>query len=907
MKKTLDWNKYIEKARQATAEGIVLLENNGVLPFAKDSCVSIFGRIQTHYYKSGTGSGGLVNVSHVVGIPEGLKESGLIKVNEALEQVYTEWEKENPFDTGLGWGMEPWSQKEMPLTKKIVSDAAASSDVALLIIGRNAGEDKDASESAGSYCLTEVEIENLKLVRKAFSKMVVLLNVGAIMDMFFMDDPATKPDAVLYGWQGGMVGGSGTADVLTGVVSPSGHLSDTIAYSIKDFLSDKTFGDPVRNVYEDGIYVGYRYFETSAKDKVRYPFGYGLSYTNFEMTASELNVCEAEKKVSLKVNVKNIGKVSGKESVQVYVKAPEGKLDKAVRVLVDFEKTMILEPGADETLSFEIPFDRFASYDDKGITGNKSTWILEAGSYDFFTGNNVREAKMAGSIQLSETVLETCNPVFENATDVEARIKSELPAEIPFTGDKGITLESVYRGQATLEEFVAQLSDDELASIVRGEGMGSSLVTPGTAAAFGGVSKALREKGLAPCCCDDGPSGMRLDCGTKAFSLPNGTMLACTFNKKLNTELFEFLGLEMVHNKVECLLGPGINIHRHPLNGRNFEYFSEDPILTGFIADAQLKGLRAMGVGGTLKHFAGNNQELKRRSVDSVISERALREIYLKGFEICVKTGSCDAIMTTYGQLNGTYTSANYDLCTTILRKDWGYTGIVMTDWWASITMDEKGNQENTSFDKLVRSQNDLYMVCPNGETNAAGDNTIEALAAGTITRGELQRAAMNVCRYDVNSEAFKRTIGEGTEVEIINRPKEADDVDMSNVEYKVLGDEMTFDLSEPESDMGSTYVFAFDVTEPGFYRITTRASSEMGEVAQLPCTLIFNGFPISTMTFHGTGGKVNELSKVVKFHERFTVLRLTVGAKGLKMKEVVFKKHEGPIEPSEKTTTFDV
>ena len=904
MKKILDWNQYTDTARQAVAEGCVLLENNGVLPLKKDVCVSIFGRIQTHYYKSGTGSGGMVNVSHVTGIPEGLKECG-VKVNEELENVYAEWEKENPFDTGLGWGMEPWSQKEMPLSEQVVSDASKKSDVAVVIIGRTAGEDKDASFTEGSYCLTKVELENLRLVRKVFDKVIVLLNAGGIMDMSFLDDASTKPDAVMYVWQGGMVGGLGTADVLTGKVNPSGHLTDTIAYAITDFLSDKNFGDEVRNVYEDDIFVGYRYFETYAKDKVRYPFGYGLSYTTFEQSVSDFSCHMNAGKITFKVTVRNTGKFSGKEVVQVYVKAPEGKLSKAARVLAGFEKTSVLEPGDEETLLMEIGFDTFASYDDKGVTGNKSTWILEGGKYEVFVGNSVRTDCLAGSAEIPETVLEVLQPVFENASNLEERIKENMPKEIPVTGDKGFKLKDVYDGKISLETFVAQLSDNELASIVRGEGMGSSLVTPGTASAFGGVSASLREKGLAACCCDDGPSGMRLDCGTKAFSLPNGTMLACTFNRDLNEKLFEYLGLEMISNKVECLLGPGMNIHRHPLNGRNFEYFSEDPYLTGIIADAQLKGLRKNGVGGTVKHFAGNNQELMRRSVDAVISERALREIYLKGFEICVKTGSCDSIMTTYGKLNGTYTAANYDLCTTILRGDWKFEGIVMTDWWASMEPGENGHSGTRHFDKMVRSQNDLYMVCPNGETNAGGDNTLEALKEGTITRGELQRAAMNICRYVVKSEAFKRTIGDGTEVEIINRPKDTDDVDMTNVEYKVLGDELTFDLTEPESDMGSTYVFAFDIPEPGLYRITTRASSELGEVAQLPCTLIFNGFPVSTITFQGSGGEEREISKVIRFFERFSVLRLTVGARGLKLKDITFKKHDGPVEPSENISIF--
>ncbi|MCF0242935.1 MAG: glycoside hydrolase family 3 C-terminal domain-containing protein [Treponema sp.] len=905
MKQILDWNKYTEAARKSVAEGIVLLENrNKALPFTQGMNIAVFGRIQTHYYKSGTGSGGMVNVSHVAGIPEGLRESGVVTLNEELEKIYIDWEKENPYDAGLGWGMEPWSQKEMPLTEDILK-TASTSDAALFIIGRTAGEDKDANESEGSYGLTEIEKENLRLVRKTFDRMVVILNAGGLIDLSFIDE--VKPDAVLFGWQGGMVGGLGTADVLTGKVSPSGHLTDTVAYRIQDYLSNKTFGDGTRNFYKDEIFVGYRYFETSAKDSVRYPFGYGKSYTTFSFEAEGFECNEEKQKIFMNVKVTNTGDVSGKQVIQIYAGAPEGKLDKAFKVLVDFEKTQVLEPGKSEVLKFEIPFENFASYDESGVTGHKSSWILEGGKYNFFAGENVRETKNIGIAEIKETVLETLEAVFTSKEDLQKRIQENLPNEISFTGDKGYKLKDVAEGKISMEDFVAQLSDDELASIVRGEGMGSSLVTPGTAAAFGGVSKSLREKGIAACCCDDGPSGMRLDCGTKAFSLPNGTMLACTFNKALNTELFSYLSLEMIYNQVDCLLGPGINIHRHPLNGRNFEYFSEDPLLTGKIAEAQLKGLKSYGAGGTIKHFAGNNQEFRRRSVDSVISERALREIYLKAFEICVKSGYCDSIMTTYGLLNGDFTAMNYDLCTTILRNDWGFKGIVMTDWWASITMEKDGSQKNTNFDYMVRSQNDLYMVCPNGETNAGGDNTLEALNKGTITRGELQRAAMNVCSYVLNSEAFRRMTGNPTEVEIINRPQDAEDVDMRNVEYKVLGKEMTANLEEPESDIGSSYVFAFDVTEPDFYRITLRASSKMGELAQLPCTLYFNGFPVSTMTFHGTGGNVTEISKVVRFHERFTVLRLAVNAKGLNLKDITFKKHEGSIDESERIRTFDI
>ncbi len=250
------------------------------------------------------------------------------------------------------------------------------------------------------------------------------------------------------------------------------------------------------------------------------------------------------------------------------------------------------------------------------------------------------------------------------------------------------------------------------------------LVTPGTAAAFGGVSKSLIERlGIPSVCCSDGPSGMRLDCGVKAFSLPNGTIIGCTFNPKLIEELYTCTGYEMIVQKVDCLLGPGMNIHRHPLNGRNFEYYSEDPYVTGSFAMAMLKGLQTAGVTGAAKHFCANNQETRRHFANPVVSERALREIYLKGFEMIVKSGVADTIMTTYGPVNGVWTAGNYDLCTTILRKEWGFKGIVMTDWWAAIN-ERGGEPDKTNFAAMAMAQNDIYMVCPDGSTNASGDNT---------------------------------------------------------------------------------------------------------------------------------------------------------------------------------------
>ena len=281
-KQILDWNDYIKTARQITAEGIVMLENkNNTLPYKKGTRLAVFGRIQTHYYKSGTGSGGMVSVDKVTGILDALKESGMVEINKELENTYIEWEKSNPFEEGIGWGNDPWSQKEMPVTKEFAAHIAEQSDAALVIIGRLAGEDKDNKDEAGSWRLSPEEENLLKVVRQTFKSFTVVLNTGNIIDPSFIDE--SKPDAVLLAWQGGMVGGYGVADIVTGKISPSGRLTDTIAYNIEDYPSHKYFGDKVRNFYSEDIYVGYRYFETFAKDKVRYPFGYGLSYTEFSI------------------------------------------------------------------------------------------------------------------------------------------------------------------------------------------------------------------------------------------------------------------------------------------------------------------------------------------------------------------------------------------------------------------------------------------------------------------------------------------------------------------------------------------------------------------------------------------------------------------------------------------------
>lgn len=908
MKKILDWKKYLETAASAAAEGIVMLKNdNGALPLSKDEVVSVFGRIQLHYYKSGTGSGGMVNVSKVTGIVDGLLESG-VKLNEELLNVYKKWDEENPYDLGDGWGNEPWSQVEMPLDEQLVADAAQKGSTAIVIIGRTAGEEMDATLTEGSFLLTALEKDMLSKVRKAFEKVVVLLNVGGLVDMSFVNEYA--PDSVLYVWQGGMTGGTGTADVLTGKVSPSGKLSDTIAYSVKDYPSDPYFGDRVRNFYSEDIFVGYRWFETFAPEKVLYPFGFGLSYTTFDVKNVSVSGSDT---LTFKVSVTNTGKFSGKEVVQVYCGAPQGKLGKAARVLCGFAKTKELAPDETQELEISVRLETLASYDDSGVTGNRFCWVLEEGEYKFFVGTDVRSAQETFKFSLNESkVTEKCiqalapvlpfkritaenndgnlSPVMHDVplseVDEPARRAERLPQEIPYTGDKGIKLADVKSGKNTMDEFLAQLSNHDLSCIIRGEGMGSPRVTAGTASAFGGVSDALTGFGIPAACCDDGPSGMRLDCGTKAFSLPNGTMLASTFNCELIKELYYLLGLEMSANKVDCILGPGMNIHRHPLNGRNFEYFSEDPFLTGKMAAFQLNGLHSAGVTGTIKHFCGNNQETNRHFIDSAVSERALREIYLKGFEIAVREGNADSIMTTYGSVNGLWTAGNFDLNTVILREEWGFKGFIMTDWWANVNF--RGEEPKRAFFvPMAIAQNDVYMVC--ADTSCADEDIDTALADGTLTRGELQRNAANICNFIIGTNAMKRLCGEADEIEIINRPDEEMDSDEPVIFYDIEK-EFELDLSGIKSVQGKNYRFALNVATTGFYKVTITASSTQSSLAQIPVTLFLMGTANGTFTWNGTDGKPVAMENEVPVFSHFTAVRLYFAQSGLDMHSIKFE-----------------
>lgn len=772
--------------RAAGAESCVLLKNDkNTLPLKQGTETALFGRVQKNYFYVGNGSGGDVCTPYAVHLIQGLQNAG-VRLNKDVLNRYVQWcgQKKNIPDPGF-WGHWPRYYEEMPLSENLVKNAAATSACAVVVIGRSAGEDRENVLKRGSFYLTNKEKRMLDTVTKYFDQIVLLLNIGSIMDFAEIAAYGDKISAILLVWQLGMESGNAVADVLTGRVNPCGKLPDTIAKHYRDYPSASNFGNRKENKYTEDVYVGYRYFETFAPEKVLYPFGFGLSYTTFDL---DWSACESKNQITTAtVAVTNTGEYPGKEVVQLYAKCPCGGLGKPSKVLIAFAKTKLLAPGEKQTLTLSADWRTFASYDDAGVTGHKSAWMLEKGEYIFLLGTSVRDTNegAAGWELQEDLILEQLTevmavkpekqfdrltaaqqngrrtavyaPVPTVTTDLKQRITENLPAALLQTGDKGYKLFDVQQGKITLETFTAQLSNEELEAISCGEGaMDSALGAKGNAGALGGVSAALRDKGIPPMITTDGPSGIRLQ--ATCSLLPSGTALAATWNTDLIQNLYTEMGREMQEKGSDILLAPGMNIHRNPLCGRNFEYYSEDPLLTGKMAAAAVQGIQRNGLSACPKHFACNNQETNRNYHDSIVSERALREIYLKGFEICVKTAKPKNIMTSYNKINGVWSHYNYELCTTVLRQEWGYTGNVMTDWWMRYAPSPEfdGVRDNAY---RVRAQVDVLM--PGGRNSmrkeADSDGSLlETLGQPEgITLGELQRTANNVLRFILDTNKF--------------------------------------------------------------------------------------------------------------------------------------------------------
>lgn len=777
--------KHIELSRMGATEGMVLLKNeNGALPFAFGQKLALFGKATVDYVKGGGGSGD-VTVPYIRNMYEGLKikeTEGKVSLFHKLAEFY-EQDIKAQYDSKVAPGMTI----EPIVPSELVSEAASFTDTAVFTICRFSGEGWDRKASLerpealwedeiifaerqmkvfpdGDFCLTPNEKKTLETVKANFKKVIVVLNVGGVIESNWIKSDDSI-DAALLAWQGGMEGGLAAADILCGDVNPSGKLTDTFALTLEDYPSSYNFHESNDYVkYTDDIYVGYRYFETvpGAQDKVVYPFGYGLSYTTFDISVSSVNV--SDESVEFTVSVTNTGKCSGKEVVQIYYSAPKGLLGKANKELGAFAKTKLLNPGETQEISLVIKAETMASYDDYGKVC-ESAWVLEKGTYEFYVGNSVRNVvKVSEVFELSsdkvvsklsrkiapsnltermrydgtmEEIIPSPEKLTHSILPHMTNKESECACPVERARDhyylfdrKEIMLEDVADGKATLDDFMAQMSVDDLIHLLGGQ------KNQGVSNTFG--VGYMPEYGVPNVTTADGPAGLRIwpHVGIVTTAWPCSTMLACSFNTELTEAIGNAVALEVKENNIGIWLAPAVNIHRSPLCGRNFEYYSEDPFLAGKIGSAMVKGVQSQNIAATVKHFAFNNKETNRKNSDSQVSERAAREIYLKAFEIIVKEASPWCIMTAYNKVNGIQCSENEELLNGILRGEWGYDGVVMTDWW-------------TSGEHYLEAKagNDLKMG------NGYPERVREAYDKGEISKEEIYAAAKNVLNLVLRME----------------------------------------------------------------------------------------------------------------------------------------------------------
>ena len=723
--------RHVQLSRRAAGEGAVLLKNdNALLPLKPGTKVAIFGKAQIDYVKGGGGSGDTI-VSYVRNIYQGVKEKlEHINVFDPLSQYYQTY-VENKYDEGMLKGMFD----EAPVPTDLLAQAKSFTDTAIITICRYSKESEDRRNDDTDiyFYLSNAEQKMVDTVTEHFSNVIVLLNVGAMIDtVWFADND--KIQSALMLWQGGMEGGLAAADILTGDVNPSGKLVDTCVSSFDDYPSSKGFHESEDYVkYTEDIFVGYRYFETiPKKDKcVIYPFGYGLSYTTFSF--SNINTFLKNNEILVTLTVTNTGDKAGKEVVQLYYSTPAGKLTKPTKELCAFAKTKLLAPGDSQELYISFAINDMASFDDIGVIA-RSCFVLEKGDYNLYVGTSIRDVvKIDFTYKLSENVITEqlhsyCAPVYlekrlnehGNYEEFECKSvqKTEFPCKYIFASKPDVEtpymLLDVAEGRIDLDTFIAQLTDEELCHLVGGQpGQGISTTS--------GMAN-LKRLGIPLIMTADGPAGLRARLSQiPATAFPVATCLACTWNLELMEEIGRAGALEVKENNICMWLTPALNIHRSPLCGRNFEYFSEDPFLSGKMAAAKVRGIQSQNIVATPKHFACNNKETNRKYSDSIVSERALREIYLKGFEICVKESKPKMIMTSYNSVNGIPASQNAELIQGILREEWGYEGLITSDW--------RTYKEHV-FE--VKAGNDIKM--PIGEP----DKLLEALQDGLLTHEEL-------------------------------------------------------------------------------------------------------------------------------------------------------------------------
>lgn len=784
-------------ARKAAAEGMVLLKNEAVLPFNISVSVALFGSGAVYTVKGGIGSGD-VNNRESISIYKGLKAAGVNIMSEDWIEDYENrykaaraaWKEkvleeakyvENPFDA---YAANPFA---LPDGREITEKDLKGADIAVYVLSRIAGEGKDRRKIEGDYYLSKKEREALLYLNQTGIPIVLLLNVGAPIELTDILQEARNIKAVLNISLPGQEGGHAVADVLFGRTPPGGRLTTTWAKRYEDYSSAENFGYLNGNLeseeYKEGIYVGYRYFD-SFDIQPLFPFGYGLSYTTFSIKFIELR--RTERGIDITVSVKNTGELySGREVVQVYVSLPQTICAKEYKRLVGFAKTGTLKPHEKQNLTISIEQSYLASYSEQ-----LHAWFMEAGTYGIWIGRNTVSLQLVELFNVhQQTILERTKKIcsqqiaFKEFSAVDS-VNNKISQWIEIAEEHKIPIFSfipkeekakIYQISPAKEQSVMELIPLLYGNITQGAStLGSAgLRVPGSA---GETSEALEEKyGIDSLIMADGPAGLRLRQSYEAdratgsvygtgvlgslengfleetkhyenadtyyqycTAFPVGTAMAQSWDVNLMQEFGEAVAVEMKEFHVNLWLAPGMNIHRNPLCGRNFEYYSEDPLLSGIMAAFVTEGVQKhKGCGVTIKHFACNNQEDNRMGVDVQVSERALREIYLRGFEIAVKKSMPIAMMSSYNLINGVHAANSHDLCTIVAREEWGFEGVIMSDW--NTTVPENGS---VSW-KCIAAGNDIIM--PGNQKD--DENIRKAYEKGELSEEMIRRSAGRILR----------------------------------------------------------------------------------------------------------------------------------------------------------------
>ena len=754
--------EHTKLAREAAADGIVLLENNGVLPL-KPQKIALFGGGSRMTVKGGAGSGD-VHERCSVSIEEGLKNAGFtfgntlwmdrfagkyqLELKTWREGIEKDIKKFNPIQTMQMFIYIGEHPKPYPSVTPILPDELCNADTAIYVLSRQAGEGFDRRVEKGDYLLSDIEVESLKILSKHYKNLILVLNCGSVMDLSVLDE--VKVDAVMFIGQLGMEGGNAFADVISGKVNPSGRLTDTWARKYEDYPSANTFGHRNGNLdneeYSEGIYVGYRHFEKHDIPP-RYPFGHGLSYTKFERKITHFD------NNSIEIEVKNVGNLAGKDTLLIFESKPDGDIDHEKRCLIAFRKTPLIEAG--EGCVVDIPIDLFtsATFDEE-----KCAFIISKGIHTI----TLYDEKI-GEIAIEEDIIGD---------------KLSVITTDDFT-------ERTFKASAKAESILSKLSDKDKIKLVVGGGY-SIRCYNNVMGAAGRTCTGLLRKGIPNIVMSDGPAGLNVNqvsaIGVEGFprypgglpedwkwgwlkkcegwlkhvplikkqvyrymtAWPSETVQAQSFDAELVEKIGKAIGREMLEIGVSVWLAPGLNIHRNPLCGRNFEYYSEDPVVSGKMAAAITRGVQSMGgVGVSQKHFCCNNQEDNRMMTNAIVSQRALREIYLRDFEIAVKEGHPWTVMSSYNKINGRHVCNTYDLLTRVLRDEWGFSGLVMSDWNAT---------EQCSYADAINAGNDLIMPGTNGVVK----KLMADLKSGKLNKKALDSSAARVLELVFKSDICK-------------------------------------------------------------------------------------------------------------------------------------------------------